>query len=135
MKLSRRALLKASLGATQVGLLAKLGLSPSVARAAGGTGPTKLLTIYFPGGWMPTDLFCPLSSTEITRLIPSKTQYLNDPVFYDAADVTNLDGSGNAMGANGNARLRVPKLWDETSLAASAPDSRGGGMTSPNGWS
>src|SRR3954471_2145188 len=106
MKTTRRDLLKLAVGAGQVALLAKMGLMPSVARAAG-TPPTKLLTIYFGGGWMPTDLFCPLSDAEIARLIPAPTNYSSEPVFYDANRVTNLDGSGNSLGPNGNARIRV----------------------------
>ena len=71
--MTRRKLLQLAVGAGQVALLDKLGFPVFRSRSAranpnGGTGtgnPTKLLTIYVPGGWFPVYLWCPLSDAEI----------------------------------------------------------------------
>jgi hypothetical protein len=134
MNFTRRSLLKSSLGAAQVALLAKMGFTPKLAHAAT-TPPSRLLTIFFPGGWMPIDLFCPMSATEIARVIPAPTKHQNEPVFFTGAQVKNLDGTGDALAPNGNAKVRSPILWDAARLAAGMPDARTNGSTSPNGWS
>ena len=66
-----------ALGAGQLALLDKLGFPMFRSRSAranpnGGTGtsnPTKLLTIYVPGGWFPVYLWCPLSDAEIATVL------------------------------------------------------------------
>src|SRR5260370_41133119 len=104
MKLSRRLLLKAGLGATQVALLAKFGLWGGRARAASANGPDRLLTLFVPGGWMPSYVFSPLSGPQISRVIPPVQTFGNEHVFYTPAQVSNLDGSGDALNGGGAQR-------------------------------
>lgn len=136
MKLSRRSLLKASLGVGQLALLESLGvpiISPRRARAAPpGDHPTRLLTIYIPGGWVPFYLWCPFTPAEIAAYVPEPAISTGEPVFYTGAEVTNLDGSGDAPDDAGYLRLRGPELWDEAALSAGMADPRNG--TSPHGW-
>lgn len=121
MKLSRRAILQASLGLTQAGLLSKLGLLGTPARAAGGDlGPTKIVTIFMAGGWMPQYLWCPLTDDEIRQYIPRIDDSQTEPVFFGPDQVKNLDGTVDAR-EGAYPRLRVPNLWTRP------------GRTSPHG--
>jgi len=136
MKLTRRQLLLASLGAGQLALLNRLGVPmlPKAARAAPGDRPTKLLTIYVPGGWVPFDLFCPFTDEQIAALIPPKEKVQSEPVFFTADEVENLDRSDTPLVNGGYAKLRTPVLWNEAELAAGNPDPRTNKDTTPNGW-
>src|SRR5262245_16787377 len=107
MKLSRRLLLKAGLGATQIGLLSKFGLWGSKARAASGIGPDRLLTLFLPGGWMPSYVWSPLTPAQIARVIPPPQTFANERVFYTSSEVTNLDGTGDQLDSS-YPRLRMP---------------------------
>jgi uncharacterized protein (DUF1501 family) len=131
MNLSRRVLLKAGLGATQISLLARFGLWGGQARAAG-DGPDRLLTLFVPGGWMPSYVFSPLSQAQIARVIPPVRIFANEKVFFSASDVTNLDGTGDQL-SSGYQKLRIPRLWDQAALSAGQPDRRIGGTT-PSCW-
>lgn len=123
-KLGRRALLQATLGLTQLGLQGRLAL-PSRAYAQTTNGPTKLLTLYMPGGWASLFTFCGLSAAEITATIPAPFVENGEPMFFSPSQLVSLDSNGGG--------LKVPKLWDETELAAGRVDRRMG--TSPHGWS
>ncbi len=125
-KLGRRALLQASLGLTQLGLLGKLA-SPARAFAQATGGPTKLLTLYMPGGWASLFTFCGLSAAEVTATIPVPFVENGEPMFFSPGQLTSLDPAGGGTG------LKLPKLWDATELAAGRIDRRMG--TSPHGWS
>ncbi len=125
MKLGRRDLLKATLGATQLGLLSKL--SARAYGQVGAGGPTKLLTLYMPGGWASLFTFCGLSPAEVTATIPAPFVENGEPMFFSPAQLTSLDPAG------GGAGLKVPRLWDAAELAAGRVDRRLG--TSPHGWS
>lgn len=122
--------MKASLGLTQLALLERL--RPRAASAATGSPPTRLVTIFMQGGWMPLYGFCPLSAGEIGRLIPAPGMHKREPLFFNASQVTNLDGSGDGQ-QDGYAKLRMPKLWNEQALSSGQLDPRQG--TSPHGWS
>src|SRR5215813_6826203 len=132
MQISRRLLLKAGLGATQTALLARLSFGQRRANAAPSTGPDRLLTVFVPGGWMPSYVFSPLSSQQILQVIPPVQLFGNEKVFYAPSDVSNLDGTGDQLNS-GFQKLRMPRLWDQTALSAGQPDRRISG-TSPNGW-
>jgi len=122
VKLSRRSILQASLGLTQMGLLGKFGLQGNPARAASPGSATKLLTVFMAGGWMPIYLWSPLSDSEINLyMLPPDDRSFAEPVFFRSQEVTNLDGSGNAMDG-AYQRLRVPNLWNRQT-----------GRTSPHG--
>jgi hypothetical protein len=132
MKLGRRALLKATVGTAQLALLDRLARAPHARAQSGRDGPSKLLTIFMPGGWMSPYAFCGLSDDQIPLVTPAP--YLdaaNEPVFYNAAQVGNLDGSSGA-GGHGSP-VRMPRLWDQASLSAGLPDGRNG--TTSHGWS
>jgi hypothetical protein len=131
MKLGRRALLKASLGLTQYGLLSKLG-SPSIARAQTFSGPDKLLTLFLPGGWMSPWAFVPYTAAQVSAVIPPPLIQNGEPIYFSPSQVVNLDGTS---GSGAIPSLRVAKLWNQTALSAGMPDPRTGGATSPNGWS
>ena len=137
MKLTRRQLLKASLGLGQVALLQKLGvpvLSRRARAAEPGSGPSRLLTIYVPGGWVPFYLWTPFTPAEIAAYIPPPEIATSEPCFFTADDVTNLDGSGDELDPSGYQKLRGPELWDEAALSAGQADPRSGKATSPHGW-
>jgi hypothetical protein len=119
MNLTRRNLLLAGLGLTQVGLLSKFGLGN--AHAAPGGRPTKLLTIYVPGGWLPQLLFPCMSNTQIQSQIVTLGQ--NDDrfpaAFYNASQV--ITASSGATGFDPGPKavkqpLRLPKLWNPANL-------------------
>ena len=124
MRIGRRALLQASLGLTQLGLLGKLA-APARAYGQTTTGPTKLLTLYMPGGWASLFTFCGLSSAEVTATIPAPFVENGEPIFFNPAQLVSLDPAGGGTG------LKVPKLWDDVELAAGRVDRRLG--TSPHG--
>jgi hypothetical protein len=142
-KATRRELLKLGVGAGQLALLSAVGapmlLGTQRARAALGSGPKKLLTLYLYGGWQPAQFFCPLAADEITRRIPPKEPWLGEPAFFTPDEVRNIDGSGDAPDADDPslARMRVVHQWDGESLDAGLPDRRGdtpGYSTSPHGY-
>jgi hypothetical protein len=136
-KLSRRRLLQAGLGASQLALLGALGMEPRRARAGGGgtDHPTRLLTIYVGGGWMPELFFTPLSNQQIQQAIPEPRLFLGEPCFFTGSDVANLDGSGDEPDADDPSlqRLRAPILWDEAAILATGRDPQNG-STSPIGY-
>ncbi len=142
MKSSRRSLLMAGVGATQLMLLDRFGLNPIPTRSAraAGSGPTKLLTLFVPGGWMPVYLFCPLSPLEIQKALPKPMVALTEPAYFYPSQVKNLDGTGNADLGAPVQRMRVAQMWDETALDAGNPDpqtpnSHTGIPTTPHGYS
>jgi hypothetical protein len=137
MKTTRRRIMQASLGAGQLALLGAAGFRSRRVHAGGaGDHPTRLLTIYARGGWMPELFFSPLDAAGIAAKIPAPTEYLGEPTFFTAADVRNIDGSGDAPDADDPSyqRIRVPHLWDEAALAAGGLDPQNG-ATSPLGYS
>jgi hypothetical protein len=133
--LTRRRLLELGLGATQAGLLGAMAWSGSRsrARAAAGDGPTKLLTLFLPGGWIPTAFFVPLSAAEITeRCRPyDPGDYRTDATYYRPDHIQNLDGSGDALEGEYQ-RIRVPVMWDAASMSAGINNTTS--PYSPWGW-
>src|SRR5690349_4265788 len=121
MNTTRRRILQASLGAGQLALLGALGFRSRRVHAGGaGDHPTRLLTIYTRGGWMPELFFTPLEAAQIEQKIPEPTQFLGEPTFFTPADVRNIDGTGDDPDPDDPTlkRIRVPHLWDEAALAA-----------------
>lgn len=147
MRTSRRSFLQASAAVASGLVTARLGFEPRLARAAG--GPKKLLTIYVPGGWMPSYFFVPLSKGGVTKLMASTPGQIplianTAPGGFTPSMVRALaDGSDIDPGPNAPTQpLRVPQMWDEVSLAAGQKDSRKenplseqkGLPTRPHGW-
>lgn len=142
---TRRDLLKLGLGAGQLALLNRLGLlDASRAHAQTTSGPTKLLTLYVSGGWIPQFLFCPLKLSETDALMPTPRLVVGgaEPYSHTAAHVQkNLDGTPVDDGNWQNRPLRMARLWDEAELTAGRKDRRvaladGSGLrTSALGWS
>lgn len=130
-------MLLASLGAGQVALLSSMGLlDHPFAFAAGGKAPSRLVTIWVDGGWMPTYAFCPLDAQTILERLPEPTVESGEPAFFKPDQLKNLDQSGDAPDPDDPMiqRLRVPHLWDEAALSAGMADPRSGQKTSPHMW-
>jgi hypothetical protein len=117
MRLSRRQMMMASLGATQMGLLDGGGRIPR-ARAQANGGPTKLMVIFVRGGWMPSYFFNPMSTANIDAIMPEPLSYAGEPAFYRPEWVKNLDGSEDADAGSATPRIRVPWLFDEVRHSA-----------------
>lgn len=126
-KMSRRALLAASLGATQLALLDRFSLlEPSRARACPGEdGPTRLLVLYLPGGTRFYPVFTPMSDADIGRVIPPPGDVLGEPIFFRPETMVTLDGD-----SGGFAPLRMGRSWN-----VADPGDRTGYRTSPMGYS
>lgn len=108
MKLSRRILLGLGIGATQLALLERFGLNRASAGPTTG-GPTKLLSIWIPGGLNQEQIWGALSDAGIAKYIPAPAGG-NQPYFYNAAMVQNYDGT---TGDDGPYRkIRGPIWWN-----------------------
>jgi Protein of unknown function (DUF1501) len=102
MKLSRRALLAASLGAGQLALLDRY---TGTARAAA-RGPTRLVVFYLRGGARIDTFFTPLTRPEIERHIPVFAKSDHEPSLFTPDQVTDLSAGGSGR------KLRLAKLWN-----------------------
>ena len=124
-KLSRRTLLAASLGATQLALLDRM-TRPLPARACGADdGPTRLLVLYLSGGVRFYPIFMPMSDADIATTIPPPSSPASEPIFWRPTDVITLDGeSGGFM------PLRMGRSWNPAD-----PGDRTGYRYSPMGYS
>lgn len=130
-------MLLAGLGAGQLALLSSMGLlDGNLALAAGANKPSRIITIWVAGGWMPAYAFCPLSPELIRERIPTPKSDSGEPIFFTPEQIKNLDQTGDARDPDDPsiARLRVPHLWDEAALSAGLPDSRAGQKTAPHMW-
>ena len=104
MKLSRRALLTASLGLGQLGLLERFGLLGS-ARADTGSGPTRLLVLYLQGGHRPYTFFVPpMSDAEVASVIPPPASFAQEPIYFTPDKLIEL-----GAGTDGFPGLRIPQ--------------------------
>lgn len=112
MKLSRRRLFEAGLGAAQVSLLSRFGLGEARAQGMTAGKPTKLLAIWLDGGMHWESFFCPLTSAGISKFIPAPTGGLI-PYGYAPAQVENFDRSAVDLNEPGPRRKwRGPIYWD-----------------------
>ncbi|MEQ8456294.1 MAG: DUF1501 domain-containing protein [Sandaracinaceae bacterium] len=107
MKISRRTLLRASLGAAGVGLLDRFGLFGGRAHALDPNAPSRLLSIYVPGGYTPMNLFCPLDAAMISAELPERASTLGEQVFFTPDMVEDL-----APSDGGTDPIRVVRTWD-----------------------
>jgi hypothetical protein len=106
MKLSRRAMLTAALGASQLALLERFGLLRD-ARADGSTdGPTKLLTLYTQGGTRQHYHWWPLDPAKSDTALPPPYGP-DDLAFYTKDKLGQL-----APGDGKFPALQMPILWD-----------------------
>ncbi|PTL81992.1 DUF1501 domain-containing protein [Vitiosangium sp. GDMCC 1.1324] len=111
MKLSRRRLFELALGAAQVGLMARFGLSTSRAAVPSGR-PTKILGIWMDGGLHWETFFTPLSRAGINKYIPSPQGGII-PFGYLPEQVENFDRSPADLDAPGPVRkIRGPVFWN-----------------------
>lgn len=136
MKTSRRSLLLAGLGATQLALLDRFA---GRSARAGGTkgGPTKLLCIWLDGGCNWEHIFTPLSAAGVDKFIrpPEGGQH---PFGYDRAQVRNFDGSEAELSPDPVRKLCGPVHWndaDPTDTTGSNPLSGGTQTYRPWGYS
>jgi hypothetical protein len=134
MKLSRRELLKVGLGASQLKLLEQL--MPRRASAATTGGPTKLLSIWLPGGVHHEQFWCPLSDAGVAKFILPPAGN-NEPYFYNAQMVRNFDGTTGDDGAF--RKVRGPIWWNPANPAdaLTTPNPASGGVQKyiPAGYS
>lgn len=113
MKLSRRNVLLASLGLTQVALLDRMNLRSALAGPSPQGGPTKLVTIWLAGGCGWEHLFTPMSGAGIDKFIVAPDGG-NHPFGYDRSMVRNFDGTMADLGGTSPTRkLRGPVFWDD----------------------
>lgn len=136
MKLSRRRLFEAALGAGQVALLERFGLSE--ARAQGMTnGPSKLLAIWIDGGLHWETFFSPFTRAGITKFMPAPQGGLI-PWGYTPDQVQNFDRSPVDLDEPGPRRKwRGPIFWDWANPAATTgaiPGSNGAQQFRPYGY-
>lgn len=127
MTISRRKLLGLTLGATQLGLLSKFGLLARPASAVDlSDRPTKLLTIYIPGGIHHEFVWSTFYDSSIPLWMPPAAQAPG--VFYDASMVENLDRSGDADADLPIRRLRRHITWnwaDPSDRSMGEPNNKG----------
>ncbi len=127
MTLTRRKLLHAALGATQVGLLSQFAAGRS-AQAAPALKATKLLTIWIGGGCHWESFFAPFTSAGITKFMVPPTGGLI-PHGYRPGQVENFDRSLVDLDQPGVKRkLRGPVYWNwanHTDASGMLPSSGG----------
>lgn len=109
MKPTRRQLLLAALGATQVGLLDAFSGRSALAGPKPG-GPTKLLAIWLDGGCNWEHIFTPFTAAGVDKLIQAP-EGGNHPFGYDKAMVKNFDGTSADLDAP-TRKLRGPIHWN-----------------------
>lgn len=124
MKASRRAILTASLGLSQLTLLDRFGLLRE-ARADTGDRPTRLLVLYLQGGTRFHTFFCPFTPDEVLRYIPPPGDALGEPVFFTPDQLLDLAPASQAQ-----TPLRLARLWNPAD-----PADRAGGKFTPMGYS
>ncbi len=134
MRPSRRNLLLASLGATQLGLLSRFNFLGGTAHAAPSVkGPTKLLTIYIPGGIHHEFMWAQFPDVKLSKFMPAPAK--GPPgLFYDASMVSNLDGTGNAESDAPIRRLRSHITWnpnDPRDRTMGEPNNKGYAFAAP----
>ncbi len=123
MKLSRRALLGASLGLGQFALLDRFGLIREAKAAP--PGPTRLLVLYLQGGFRPHTFFVPpMSETDVATIIPPPSSFVQEPINFLAKDVVDL-----GMGTGGFPGLRIGQTWNPAD-----PKDRTGFQYTPCGY-
>ncbi len=132
MKPTRRQLLLAALGASQVGLLDAFSGRPALAGPKPG-GPTKLLGIWLDGGCNWEHIFTPFSSAGVDKLI-QPPEGGNHPFGYDAAMVKNFDGTAADLDAPIR-KLRGPIHWNPADPAdATGSNTLSGGTQLYRPW-
>ncbi len=135
MKLSRRKLMQAALGATQVGLLSQFGMGRSAFAAP--LKATKLLTIWIGGGCHWESFFAPFTSAGITKFMVPPTGGLT-PHGYKPSQVENFDRSLVDLDQPGVKRkLRGPVYWNwanHSDAAGVLPSSGGSQNFRPWGY-
>jgi hypothetical protein len=124
-KITRRALLGASLGAAQLALLDRLGSLSPVRAEVTADSPTRLLVLYLQGGVRFYPVFAPMSDEQIRTTIPAPTSANGEPIFFRPEDVVTLDGD-----SGGFTPLRMGRNWNPAD-----PGDRTGYSYSPQGYS
>lgn len=113
MRMSRRSLLALGLGAAQLALLERFGQNRAHAGPSAG-GPTKLLSIYLPGGVHHELFWGALTAAGVAKYIPAPVGGFR-PVFYNADQVKNFDGSSGDGGEY--RKVRGPVHWNPANPA------------------
>lgn len=136
MKLTRRKLFEASLGAAQVALLHRYGIGEARAQT-GSYRPTKLLAIHLDGGMHWETFFSPFTAAGITKFMPAPTGGLI-PWGYAPGQVENFDRTPVDLNAPGPVRKwRGPIFWNWASpgdATGAVPGSGGAQQFRPYGY-
>ncbi len=109
MKPTRRQLLLAAFGATQLGLLESFSQRSALAAPKPG-GPTKLLSIWLDGGCNWEHIFSPFTSAGLAKFI-QPPEGGNHPFGYSKDMVKNFDGTSPDLDAP-TRKLRGPIQWN-----------------------
>ncbi|MDC0744243.1 DUF1501 domain-containing protein [Polyangium mundeleinium] len=116
MKTSRRNLLLAALGASQLALLGRFAVR-SASAAPPPSGPTKLLCIWLDGGCNWEHFFTPLTGAGIDKFIQPPDGGVH-PFGYSKEQVRNFDGTAADLGStNPTRKLRGPVSWNDANPA------------------
>ncbi len=111
MKMSRRKMLKLSLGATQMALLSGLGLREASARDLSDF-PDKFVALWIPGGCHWESFFSPLNREAINNLIPAPLGGFS-PWGYSPEQVRNFDNTAHDVDDPSSIRkLAGPIYWN-----------------------
>lgn len=125
MKISRRALLGASLGLGQVALLSKFGLLRDARADGPSDGPTRMLVLYLQGGTRPYTFFVPPGSNDqVARFIPPPADSSQEPVYFRPEQLVELAPADSAHPA-----LRIAQMWNPND-----PKDRTGFKYTPAGY-
>ena len=107
-KLTRRALLGAGIGLGQLALIERL--CGNKARAGTPDAPSRILTIYLAGGYVPQYMWCPLSADQVAAHIPSPYK-ASEQVFFSPDQVIELSTAGDGK----YPRIRGVRTWNPDS--------------------
>ena len=121
MKLSRRQLMTAAVGASQLALLERFGLVRDARADGPADGPTKLLSIYLQGGTRPQYFWFPFSPEVADQALPAPSVDFNGfPLFCTPDNVVTCGpNDGKAP------PLQMTRLWNPAD-----PTTDGDGFTS-----
>jgi Protein of unknown function (DUF1501) len=110
------------MGAAQLALLDRFNLlRPGKAHAQATDGPSRLVTIYIPGGFRPQYAFCPLEVADVSKAIPvSLPDFQGEACFFQPNSLIDLAPANGAYKP-----LRLFRSWD-----AALPSKRDG-LVSP----
>lgn len=116
MHMTRRSLLAAGLGLTQVALLERFAGIKAARAAPMGDGPTKLLTIYLQGGTRQQYVWWPNSDADVDKTVPPHFDFAGEPACFSSKHLKEL-----APGDGKYPALRTPTFCDPANPGKTGP--------------